>query len=697
MNEIMMSIAASLSGLVFVSILVINMLKQDQGDDKVKELSMLIQKGATAFMKREYMYVSVVVIIITIVIVIAPFINSSIGIDYRTAIAFVFGAVVSGLAGYIAMWVGTRANGRTTEAASRGLIPAIRLSFTAGATTGLTISSISLMGLTVLFLIYKGSPQVLNGYAMGASLLALFARAGGGIYTKAADMGADLVGKVEAGIPEDDPRNAAVIADNVGDNVGDTAGLGADLMESYVESIIATMAIGVTVGNIVSLTNAGQLAQKLVALPLLLASIGLFASIAGVIWVLLGLIKKPQNLLNSGVYLASALMIIGSFIAINIADINYEGFINKMAPFYAIVSGLAAGLIIAFVSEYYSSSKYRPVRELAESAESGPAIVVVNGLALGMKSTMIPVSAIVIAMIAGFEAAGMYGIALAALGMLSTLGITLAVDSYGPVVDNAGGIAEMSHQDKNVREITDELDSVGNTTAAIGKGFAIGSAAFAALGLITAYITTVLNSNGGASDSAVNLFSNIITDPYFIGGLLFGGMIPYFMSSLLAGGVGKVAFKIIAEVRRQFRDIAGLMEGTAEPETEKCVEIAADGAIKYMLGPGLLALLTPVAVGFIFGPITLAGVLIGSLITGVQLGIQTANSGAAMDNAKKYIEEGNVGGKNTDAHRAAIVGDTVGDPLKDTIGPSINILIKLMSIIALVIAPIIIQFCILNH
>lgn len=694
MNEVVFSLIASIGGLIFVSVLVFMLMKKEQGNSRMKELSVMIQEGASTFLKREYTYVAFVVVFISLLFIVAPMINKNIYVDWRISLCFATGAIVSGVAGYIAMWVGTRANARTAHAASKGLIPAIRVSFTAGATTGLTISSISLLALTILYILFKGSPETINGYAMGASLMALFARAGGGIYTKAADMGADLVGKVEAGIPEDDARNAAVIADNVGDNVGDTAGLGADLMESYVESIIATMAIGATAANLASVT--GATVSRLVALPMLIASVGLFASMIGIIWVLAGFIKKPQVLLNSGVYIAAGLMILGSFLVINSYTIDYPGFINKFAPFYAIIAGLLSGIIIAFVSEYYSSSSFRPVRDLAKSAQTGPAVVIVNGLAIGMKSTAIPVLSIAVAMIIGYEVGGMYGIALAALGMLSTLGMTLAVDSYGPVVDNAGGIAQMAGLDDDVRKITDELDSVGNTTAAIGKGFAIGSAAFAALGLITAYISTLARS-AALSGSQLNIFSDIISDPYFIGGLLVGGMVPYFLSALLAGGVGVVAFKIIEEVRRQFRDIKGLMEGNAMPDASKCVDIAADGALKYMLLPGLIAIFIPVIIGFVFGPVTLAGILIGSLITGVQLGIQTANSGAAMDNAKKYIEEGNYGGKGTDAHKAAVIGDTVGDPLKDTLGPSINILIKLMSVIALVIAPIIINFCLLKH
>lgn len=694
MNEVIFALIASISGLVFISVLVFILMRKGQGNDRMKELSVMIQNGASTFLSREYRYVSFVVIFIAVLFVIAPMLNKSIIVDWRTSLCFAVGAVVSGIAGYIAMWVGTRANARTAHAASHGLMPAIRVSFTAGATTGLTISSISLFALTILYIFFKGSPETINGYAMGASLMALFARAGGGIYTKAADMGADLVGKVEAGIPEDDARNAAVIADNVGDNVGDTAGLGADLMESYVESIIATMAIGATAANLASIS--GQAVSRLVALPMLIASVGLFASIVGILWVLAGLIKKPQTLLNSGVYIAAGIMILGSFLVINWFPIEYTGFINRFAPFYAIIAGLLSGIIIAFVSEYYSSSSFKPVRELAKSAQTGPAVVIVNGLAIGMKSTAVPVLSIAVAMIIGYEVGGMYGIALAALGMLSTLGMTLAVDSYGPVVDNAGGIAQMAGLEEKVRKITDQLDSVGNTTAAIGKGFAIGSAAFAALGLITAYISTLARS-AALSGNNLNIFSDIISDPYFIGGLLVGGMIPYFLSALLAGGVGVVAFKIIEEVRRQFREIKGLMEGKVMPDASTCVDIAADGAIKYMLLPGLIAIFIPVIIGFVFGPVTLAGILIGSLITGVQLGIQTANSGAAMDNAKKYIEEGNFGGKGTDAHKAAVIGDTVGDPLKDTLGPSINILIKLMSVIALVIAPIIINFCLLKH
>ncbi len=641
-------------------------------------ISSAIQKGARTFLFREYRYVALVIILVAIFLALGPLFGQKVEVNWGTAIAFVIGAVASGVAGWVAMWVGTRANSRTAQAAGSGLKPALSVSFSGGATTGLSIVGVALLGLCLVYLLFRGKPVIINGYAMGASLMALFARAGGGIYTKGADMGADLVGKVEEGIPEDDPRNAAVIADNVGDNVGDTAGLGADLLESYVESIIATIAIGV------SLTMIGS---RLVFLPLWLASWGIISSILGIIWVKAIRTSEPQKALNMGVYIAASVMAIGGFFIIRgmgyelgQSTLSYGG----VSLFWALLGGLVSGLIIGAVSEFYTSSRYKPVRNLASSAQTGPAVVVVSGLAIGMGSTLIPVVVIAGATLLGYSFAGMYGVSLAALGMLSILGITLAVDSYGPVADNAGGIAEMAGLDPKVREITDKLDAVGNTTAAIGKGFAIGSAAFAALGLITAYIATV-------NSVALDKISLRLTDPTLIAGLLVGGMIPYLFSSLLAGGVGKVAFRIIEEVRRQFKEIKGLREGEAKADSSKCVDIAAKGAIKSMMFPGILAILIPIFVGFFLGPVALGGLLMGALITGLSLGIQTANSGAALDNAKKYIEEGHFGGKGTDAHKAAVVGDTVGDPLKDTLGPSINILIKLMSVISLVLAPLFVR------
>ncbi len=678
MSGIIYPILASLVALLFVFYLAWSVLRRDAGSQRMREISLAIQDGARTFLLREYRYVTLVVILVAIFLTLGPLFGQRVKVNWETALAFVIGAIASGIAGWTAMWVGTRANSRTAQAARSGLKPALSVSFSGGATTGLSIVGVALLGLCVVYLLFGGKPVIINGYAMGASLMALFARAGGGIYTKGADMGADLVGKVEEGIPEDDPRNAAVIADNVGDNVGDTAGLGADLLESYVESIIATIAIGV------SLTMIGS---ELVLLPLWLASWGIISSILGVVCVKAVRGLEPQKALNMGVYIAAFLMAVGGFFIIKGMGISYAvnaSSYGGLGLFWALMGGLASGLIIGMVSEFYTSSKYKPVRNLAGSARTGPAVVVVNGLALGMGSTLIPVVVIAGATLLGYSSAGMYGVSLAALGMLSILGITLAVDSYGPVADNAGGIAEMAGLDPQVRKITDKLDAVGNTTAAIGKGFAIGSAAFAALGLITAYIAT-------ANSVSLEKISLQLTDPTLIAGLLVGGMIPYLFSSLLAGGVGKVAFKIIEEVRRQFKEIEGLREGKAKADSSKCVDIAARGAIHSMMFPGVLAILIPIAVGFLLGPVALGGLLVGALVTGLALGIQTANTGAALDNAKKYIEEGNFGGKGTEAHKAAVVGDTVGDPLKDTLGPSINILIKLMSVISLVLAPLFVR------
>lgn len=656
------STAVAVAGLIAVALLVRGILRADPGEKLMREISHRIQEGARAFLIREYKTVALVVLIVAIFISLAPFLGKGIEVSWMTAIAFVVGVICSALAGWIGMSIATRANSRTTQGAKKSLKSALNISFSAGAVTGLCIVSVAFLGLILVYFLFQGKPAIVNGYAMGASLMALFARAGGGIYTKGADMGADLVGKVEAGIPEDDPRNPAVIADNVGDNVGDVAGLGADLLESYVESIIATLAIATGVA-ILSLTY----------LPFYLASWGIVSSLFGVIWVKAGTSRDPQSALNGGTYLSAGSMIAGSFFIIKALGAPYGGY-SILGPFWAIIAGVLAGLIIGKVSEYYTSSKYKPVRELARSCQSGPAVVVVNGLALGMLSTLIPVVVIAIATLLGFLAAGMYGVAMAALGMLSILGITLAVDSYGPIADNAGGIAEMAHLSPQVRGITDKLDAVGNTTAAIGKGFAIGSAAFAALGLITAYMATT-----GISLS--------LTDPYLIAGLLIGGMIPYLYGSMLARGVGKIAFEVVKEVRRQFKEIVGLMDGNADPDSTRCVDIAAKGALKSMMLPGILAIVIPIALGVSLGPVALAGFLVGALVVGLQLGIQTANTGAALDNAKKYIEEGNFGGKGSEAHKAGVVGDTVGDPLKDTVGPSINILIKLMSVIALVLAP----------
>lgn len=666
------------SGLALLIILLfaISLFKKPQGNEKMREISGLIQSGARTFLKREYSYVFIVVAVFTAFLIFLD--RLGLDVDWRTAVSFVTGTIASALSGYLAMSIGTRANSRTAEGARKSLKEALSISFTGGATTGLAVVGIGLLGLSAVFVVFKGEPTAISGYAMGASLFALFARAGGGIYTKGADMGADLVGKVEQNIPEDDPRNPAVISDNVGDNVGDTAGLGADLLESYVESIIATIAIGV--GLMV-------LRGNLVLLPIMLASWGIVCSIIGALWVKSGAVKDPQNALNSGVYLSAFLMIVGSFFILKYLRINYTedaGNFSGISLIWCIVAGVISGIIIGLVSEVYTSYKYKPTRNLAQSAERGPAVVVVGGLGLGMGSTLIPVVVIGISILLGYKFGGMYGIALASFGMLSILGITLAVDSYGPVADNAGGIAQMAKLPEGVRKITDSLDAVGNTTAAIGKGFAIGSAAFAAVGLFVAYLATI----NRFSTEPIRLS---LTDPWLVVGLLFGGMIPFLFGSLLAGGVERVAERIIDEVRRQFKHIKGLMEGEASPDVSTCVDIATKGAIKSMLIPGILVIVIPILVGYFLGPVVLAGLLMGALVTGLVLAIQFANSGAALDNAKKYIENGALGGKGTAAHKAAVVGDTVGDPLKDTIGPSINILIKLMTVISLVLAPLFVR------
>ncbi|NQS89011.1 sodium-translocating pyrophosphatase [Patescibacteria group bacterium] len=662
------SVGTGVIGLIVVGFLIRGILRQNPGNELMQNLSKEIQKGAKAFLYTEYKTVAVMAIIVAIFLSLGPLFARKTTVNWETALAFLIGVFVSALAGWIGMSIATRTNSRTTQAARKGLKPALSISFSAGAVTGLSVVCIAFLGLVVVYILFKGNPAIINGYAMGASLMALFARMGGGIYTKAADMGADLVGKVEEGIPEDDPRNPGVIADNVGDNVGDVAGLGADLLESYVESIIATLAIAASI-SIVSLSY----------LPFYLASWGIISSLIGVGWVKMGKVKDPQKALNSGTHIGALLMIIGSYFIVRKAGIVYQNY-SSLGPFWAILAGIISGLIIAEVSVYYSSSKYKPVKELAKSCNSGPAIALVNALGIGWLSTVIPVVVIATATLFGYHFAGMYGIAIAALGMLSILGITLAVDSYGPIVDNAGGIAEMAHLPSEVRQNTDKLDAVGNTTAAIGKGFAIGSAALATLGLITAYIATI---NIYSAHSLVLS----LTDPKLIAGLLIGGMIPYLCGALLASGVGKVAFKMVEEIRRQFKEIPGIMEGKGKGDPSQCVNIAARGALHSMMLPGILAIAIPIALGFILGPIALGGFLIGALVTGLPFGIQTANSGAAMDNAKKYIEEGNLGGKGSFAHKASVIGDTVGDPLKDTVGPSINILIKLMSVISLVLAP----------
>jgi K(+)-stimulated pyrophosphate-energized sodium pump len=671
---------ASVFSLAFVVYLARYVLSKPEGNEVTARLSQMVQEGARAFLRREYKYVLAFVVIIVIALVAVGQVNPDLGLNHQTAIAFAAGALASALAGFLGMNIATKANSRTAAAAETGgVTSALDVAISGGAVMGMGVVGIALLGLAVVYWAFDGNATIVNGYAMGASLVALFARSGGGIFTKGADMGADLVGKVEAGIPEDDPRNPAVIADNVGDNVGDVAGLGADLLESYVESIIASIAIAAAASAVIS----GEGMEYLRMYPFVVAAIGIFASAFGVMYVKKFAKNNPQSALMMGTYISAALTIVGAGLVSRLYGAPFslgEGQeYGQYGPFIACVLGIVSGSLIGFVSEYYTSCDYAPVKRIAKGCEQGPAITVTEGTAVGMQSTAVPLIILAVSIVIAYEYCGVYGIAIAALGMLATTGMVVAVDSYGPIADNAGGIAEMARLDPKVREITDNLDAVGNTTAAIGKGFAIGSAAFAAIGLLSAFM---VSANLQPADVS-------LLDSRILAGVLVGGMLPFLFSSLLFNAVGHCANMMIEEVRRQFREIPGLRDGKegVEPDSSRCVDIATQGAIKGMMLPGILAVTFPIAAGFILGAAGLAGMLVGAIVTGVMLGISTANSGGAMDNAKKYIEEGNFGGKNSEAHKAAVVGDTVGDPLKDTVGPSINILIKLMCVIALVLAP----------